>query len=53
MTLDGYMKVREMVQTKFTGPPSLLAGLVSTGPRKPELIRRKHLFANSKGLFAL
>ncbi|CAE5957756.1 unnamed protein product [Arabidopsis arenosa] len=53
MTLDGYMKVREMVQTKFTGPPSLLAGLVSTGPSKPELIRRKHLFANSKGLFAL
>ncbi|CAH2037163.1 unnamed protein product [Thlaspi arvense] len=53
MTLDGYIKVREMVQTKFTGPPSLLTSLLLTGPRKPELIRRKHFFANSKGLFAL
>ncbi|KAL1224110.1 hypothetical protein V5N11_031253 [Cardamine amara subsp. amara] len=53
MTLDGYMKVREMVQTKLSGPPSLLTGLLLTGPRKPELIRRKHFFANSKGLFTL
>ncbi|XP_010498096.1 PREDICTED: uncharacterized protein LOC104775855 [Camelina sativa] len=53
MTLDGYMRVKEMVQTKYTGPPSLLAGLLSSGPRKPELIRRKHFFANSTGLFAL
>ncbi|CAA7056623.1 unnamed protein product [Microthlaspi erraticum] len=53
MTLDGYMKVRELVQTKFTGPPSLLTSLLSAGPRKPELIRRKHFFANSKGLCAL
>ncbi|CAE5962590.1 unnamed protein product [Arabidopsis arenosa] len=53
MTLDGYVKVREMVQTKFTGPPSLLTGLLFTGHRKPELISRKHFFANSKGLFAL
>ncbi|KAL9310056.1 hypothetical protein AtEden1_Chr1g0058231 [Arabidopsis thaliana] len=53
MTLDGYMKVREMVQTKFSGPPSLLTGLLFTGHRKTELISRKHFFANSKGLFAL
>ncbi|ESQ28334.1 hypothetical protein EUTSA_v10017997mg [Eutrema salsugineum] len=53
MTLDGYIKVREMVQTKFTGPPSLLSSLLVAGPRKPELIRRRHFFANSKGLFAL
>ncbi|OAP16041.1 hypothetical protein AXX17_AT1G52580 [Arabidopsis thaliana] len=53
MTLDGYMKLREMVQTKFSGPPSLLTGLLFTGHRKTELISRKHFFANSKGLFAL
>ncbi|XP_023643726.1 uncharacterized protein LOC17896594 isoform X2 [Capsella rubella] len=53
MTLDGYMKVRELVQTKSTGPPSLLTGLLFTGHKKPELISRKHFFANSKGLFAL
>ncbi|CAN8292862.1 unnamed protein product [Cochlearia groenlandica] len=52
MILEGYMKVKEMVQTKFTGPPSLLSSLLLTGPRKPELIRRKHLFASSKGLCA-
>lgn len=49
MRLDGYVKVREMMQTKFTGPPSLLNSL----PKKQELISRKHLFANSKGLFTL
>ncbi|XP_010414714.1 PREDICTED: uncharacterized protein LOC104700816 isoform X1 [Camelina sativa] len=53
MTLDEYMKVREMVQTKFTGLPSLLTGLLFSGHRRPELISRKHFFANSKGLFAL
>ncbi|VVA91652.1 unnamed protein product [Arabis nemorensis] len=53
MRLDGYIKVKEMEQTKYTGPPSLLNSLLLTGPRKPELIRRKHLFGNSKGLFAL
>ncbi|XP_019100866.1 PREDICTED: uncharacterized protein LOC104789391 [Camelina sativa] len=53
LTLYGYMKVREMVRTKFTGPPSLLTGLLFTGHRTPELISCKHFFANSKGLFAL
>ncbi|KFK36232.1 hypothetical protein AALP_AA4G095200 [Arabis alpina] len=53
MILDGYIKVREMVQTKFSGPPSLLTSLLLTGPRKPEFIRRKNFFANSKGLSAL
>ncbi|KAG2264721.1 hypothetical protein Bca52824_071800 [Brassica carinata] len=53
MRLDGYVKVREMMQTKFTGPPSLLNSLLITGPKKQELISRKHLFANSKGLFTL
>ncbi|XP_019058110.1 PREDICTED: uncharacterized protein LOC104813957 [Tarenaya hassleriana] len=54
MKLDGHIKVREMLQTKYTGPPSLLASLLpSRPPEKQKLIRQKHFFANPNSLGAL